>query len=37
MNMTELFFVGLAIAGLIGFLITLIHHRKFRKQHPQHG
>jgi preprotein translocase subunit Sss1 len=37
MDMTELFFVGLAIVSLIGFLITLIHHRNYRKQHPQHS
>jgi hypothetical protein len=37
MNISELFFVGLAVAAFIGFVITLIHHRKFRKQHPQHG
>ncbi len=37
MNITELFFLGLAIVSLIGFLITLVHHRNYRKQHSQHG
>jgi hypothetical protein len=37
MNITELFFLGLAVASFIGFIITLIHHRNYRKQKPQHG
>jgi len=37
MNTTELFFLGLAVAGFIGLIITLIYDRHFRKNHPQHG
>ncbi len=37
MNTVELFFIGLAVVSFIGFLITLIHHRNYRKQHPRQG
>ncbi len=36
MNTTELFFLGLAITGFIGLIITLIYDRHLKK-HPQHS
>jgi len=37
MNITELFFLGLAITGLVGLIITLIYDRYFKKLNHHHS